>query len=121
MDKIGKLEKIGKYEIVRELGKGATSVVYLARDPFADREVAIKLVRAEAFAHHELGKRFHKLFVTEASLAGKLSHPHIAAIYDAATEAVHWSVYRRMHREVATSLDLIAPQRIWMIDPAFMP
>ena len=88
MDKIGKLEKIGKYEIVGELGKGATSVVYLARDPFADREVAIKLVRAEAFAHHELGKRFHKLFVTEASLAGKLSHPHIAAIYDAATEEV---------------------------------
>jgi len=82
------MEKIGKYEIVSELGKGATSVVYLARDPFADREVAIKLVRAEAFAHHELGKRFHKLFVTEASLAGKLSHPHIAAIYDAATEEV---------------------------------
>jgi serine/threonine protein kinase len=67
------MEKIGKYEIVGELGKGATSVVYLARDPFADREVAIKLVRAEAFAHHELGKRFHKLFV-------------IAAIYDAATD-----------------------------------
>jgi serine/threonine protein kinase len=80
------MEKIGKYEIVGELGKGATSVVYLARDPFADREVAIKLVRAEAFAHHEHGKRFHKLFVTEASLAGKLSHPHIAAIYDAATD-----------------------------------
>lgn len=80
------MEKIGKYEIVRELGKGATSAVYLARDPFANREVAIKLVRAESLAHEELGKRFHKLFLTEASLAGKLSHPHIAAIYDAAID-----------------------------------
>ena len=80
------MEKIGKYEIVRELGKGATSAVYLARDPFGNRQVAIKLVRAEALAHKELGKRFHKLFLTEASLAGKLSHPHIAAIYDAATD-----------------------------------
>lgn len=80
------MEKIGKYEIIRELGKGATSAVYLARDTFANREVAIKLVRAEALAHEELGKRFHKLFLTEASLAGKLSHPHIAAIYDAATD-----------------------------------
>ena len=80
------MNKIGKYEVVRELGKGATSVVYLARDPFADREVAIKLVQAEALQDKEVGKRFQKLFLTEASLAGKLSHPHIAEIYDAATE-----------------------------------
>ncbi len=80
------MEKIGKYEILGELGKGATSAVYLARDPFGNRKVAIKLVRAEALAHEELGKRFNKLFMTEASLAGKLSHPHIAAIYDAAID-----------------------------------
>lgn len=80
------VEKIGKYEVVRELGKGATSVVYLARDPFANREVAIKLVLAETLDDKQLGKRFQKLFLTEASLAGKLSHPHIAAIYDAASE-----------------------------------
>lgn len=76
------MEKVGKYEIVRELGKGATSVVYLARDPFANRNVAIKLVRAEVLADQDYGRRFQKLFLTEASLAGKLSHPHIAAIYD---------------------------------------
>ena len=80
------MKRIGKYEIVRDLGKGATSVVYLARDPFANREVAIKLVHADTLRDKELGKRFQKLFLTEASLAGKLSHPHIAAIYDAASE-----------------------------------
>ncbi len=77
------MDKIGKYEIIRELGKGATSSVYLAQDPFASRKVAIKLLRQEALQDREHGRRFHKLFLTEASLAGKLSHPHIAAIFDA--------------------------------------
>ncbi|MGH8677751.1 MAG: protein kinase domain-containing protein [Burkholderiales bacterium] len=77
------MDKIGKYEIIRELGKGATSAVYLAQDSFAGRQVAIKLLRAEALQDKEYGRRFHKLFLTEASLAGKLSHPHIASIYDA--------------------------------------
>ncbi|HEY7741567.1 MAG TPA: serine/threonine-protein kinase [Burkholderiales bacterium] len=76
-------QKIGKYEIISELGKGATSAVYRAYDPFQSRQVAIKVVFPEALGDHEYGRRYRKLFVTEASLAGKLSHPHIAAIYDA--------------------------------------
>ncbi len=80
------MEKIGKYEIIRELGKGATSAVYLGRDPFSDREVAIKLVRSEVLSNEEHGRRFRKLFLMEASLAGKLSHPHIASIYDAVSD-----------------------------------
>ena len=39
------LEKVGKYEVIRVLGKGATAVVYLGRDPDSDREVAIKLIK----------------------------------------------------------------------------
>jgi len=80
------MRKIGKYEIVRELGKGATSVVYEAVDPFQNRHVAIKVVLSEALGDRERGKRYRKLFVTEASLAGKLSHPHIVAIYDAVAD-----------------------------------
>jgi serine/threonine protein kinase len=68
---------------LRELGKGATSEVYLANDPFAARQVAVKVVKQEALVDKEHGKRFQKLFLTEASLAGKLQHPHIVAIYDA--------------------------------------
>jgi len=76
-------EKVGKYEIIKELGKGATSSVYQAYDPFQRRQVAIKLVFPEALGDKEHGRRYRKLFITEASLAGKLSHPHIVAIYDA--------------------------------------
>jgi len=78
--------KIGKYEIVRELGRGATSAVFEAVDPFTARRVAIKWVLPEALRDKEHGRRYRKLFITEASLAGKLSHPHIATIYDAVAE-----------------------------------
>jgi serine/threonine protein kinase len=80
------LEKIGKYEVIRELGRGATGAVYHAYDPFGNRQVAVKLVRPEVLEDKEHGSRYRKLFVTEASLAGKLSHPHIAAIYDAVAD-----------------------------------
>jgi len=80
------MDKIGKYEVIKELGKGATSAVYQAYDPFQNRQVAIKLVYPEALGDKEHGRRYRKLFVTEASLAGKLSHPHIVAIYDAVAD-----------------------------------
>ncbi|MEZ5615659.1 MAG: serine/threonine-protein kinase [Rhodocyclaceae bacterium] len=81
------MDKIGKYQVIRKLGEGATSVVYLAHDPFADRDVAIKVVASSVFSEGEHGKIARNLFVTEASLAGKLEHPHIVQIYDAVADA----------------------------------
>lgn len=80
------MQNIGKYEVIKEIGKGATSAVYQAYDPFQNRQVAIKLLFPETLVDQDHGKRYRKLFVTEASLAGKLSHPHIAAIYDAVAD-----------------------------------
>jgi len=80
------VKKIGKYEIVRKLGEGATSTVYLARDAFNSREVAIKLVSQDALKDDNRGKLMHNLFLTEASLAGKLNHPHIVQIFDAVAD-----------------------------------
>lgn len=68
---------------MRELGRGATSRVYLGRDPFNNREVAIKVVRAETDVDTETRRRFHKVFLNEAALVGKLMHPHIMEIFDA--------------------------------------
>jgi serine/threonine protein kinase len=75
--------KIGKYPVVREIGIGATSRVFLGRDPFAGRDVAIKLVSEAGGVDTDLRRRFRKVFLNEASLVGKLIHPHIMAIYDA--------------------------------------
>ena len=87
------LTQIGKYPVLRKLGEGATSEVYLCRDPFNLRDVAVKVAFTETFADPEKGKLYRKLFLTEASLAGKLQHPHICQIYDAvADEQLHYIV-----------------------------
>ena len=77
------MNKIGKYELGRVLGSGATSTVYLGYDPFTQRDVAIKVAFPEILKHPERGKLYTHLFLNEASLVGKLAHPHIVQIYDA--------------------------------------
>jgi eukaryotic-like serine/threonine-protein kinase len=79
-------KKIGKYNILSELGQGASAVVYLAEDTFNDRKVALKLARSDAGMGDEEAKRFEKLFLNEASLAGKLNHPNIVSVFDAVVE-----------------------------------
>ena len=80
------MESIGKYQIIRELGSGASAKVYLAEDPFAKRKVAIKVAFPEALKNTEDGAFYRGMFLNEASLAGKLNHPHIVQIYDAVVE-----------------------------------
>jgi serine/threonine protein kinase len=75
--------QVGKYEIQRALGKGATGTVYLAIDTFTGREVALKTIEPEVFRDPEFGSVYRTQFKNEASLAGKLRHPHIVAILDA--------------------------------------
>ncbi len=78
------MEHVANYPVVRKLGEGATSEVFLCNDPFHGREVAVKRIFPEALRDQARGRLFRKLFFTEASLAGKLEHPHIAQIFDAA-------------------------------------
>jgi serine/threonine protein kinase len=79
-------KKIGKYNILSELGQGASAVVYLGEDTFNDRQVAVKVARSDADMGEEEAKRFERLFLNEASLAGKLNHPNIVGVYDAVVE-----------------------------------
>jgi serine/threonine protein kinase len=75
--------QVGKYDIQKLLGKGATGTVYLAKDTFTGREVALKTIEPEVFRDPEFGTVYRSQFVQEASLAGKMRHPHIVAILDA--------------------------------------
>ena len=79
-------EMIGKYRVIRELGRGATSAVYLAEDSFNSRNVAIKLMSPEMLKDKEDGALYKSMFLNEASLAGKIIHPHIVTIFDAVVE-----------------------------------
>ena len=80
------MQSVGKYQLLRELGKGATGKVYLADDPFAKRKVAIKVAFPEALKGNEDAAMYKSMFLNEAALAGKLNHPHIVQIYDAVVE-----------------------------------
>ena len=82
----GSPKKIGRYQIERELGAGATSRVFLGEDPFAGRKVAIKIMVPTVMRSAEDASFHRKMFLNEAALAGKLVHPHIAQIYDAVVE-----------------------------------
>jgi len=78
--------QVGKYEVHKLLGKGATGTVYLAKDTFSGREVALKTIEPEVFRDPEFGTVYRAQFLNEASLAGKLRHPHIVGILDAVVQ-----------------------------------
>jgi serine/threonine-protein kinase len=74
--------RIGRYEVLAELGRGAMGVVYQARDPQLERIVAIKTLRADLGLPPERQAEFKKRFYREAVAAGRLNHPGIVAIHD---------------------------------------
>jgi CHASE2 domain-containing sensor protein len=75
----------GRYEIIRELGRGAMGTVYLGRDPKINRKVAIKTLDYSEVEAEELADVKTRFF-REAQAAGQLAHPNIVAIYDAGEE-----------------------------------
>jgi len=74
------IEKVGRYEIVRMLGKGAMGVVYVARDPIIDREVALKTLRVDL--DPSIAGEFRERFIREARAAGRLNHRSIVTVHD---------------------------------------
>lgn len=72
------MNHIGRYEILRELGRGAMGVVFKARDPLIGRSVAVKTITAGVANNPDLLERFHR----EAKSAGLLQHPNIVTIYE---------------------------------------
>ena len=75
-------ERLGKYDIVEMLGKGAMGVVFKGFDPDIDRTVAIKTVRKELIEEEDRAGMALARFKNEARAAGRLSHPGIVAVYD---------------------------------------
>ncbi|MBZ5528798.1 MAG: serine/threonine protein kinase [Acidobacteriia bacterium] len=74
-------EKIGRYEILEELGQGAMGTVYRAKDPAMDRIVAVKTIRAVALNGPQAGE-YRERFYREARAVGKLTHPGIVSVFD---------------------------------------
>ena len=77
------MQQIGKFQLRRVLGKGASGTVYLALDTFSGKDVALKVLDREVVASPDFERTVTAQFLNEASLAGKLKHPHIAEILEA--------------------------------------
>jgi len=80
------MEKIGKYKIIEEIGRGAMGVVYKALDPDINREVAIKTIRFDMLSDGSEKEDMMRRFVREAQAVGKLEHSNIITIYNVGRE-----------------------------------
>jgi hypothetical protein len=78
---------LGRYEIEKELGRGAMGIVYLGKDPKINRQVAVKTMMLEVEGTPEQVKEIKMRFFREAESAGSLNHPNIVRIFDAGEEA----------------------------------
>ncbi|MBI4164971.1 MAG: protein kinase [Acidobacteria bacterium] len=103
------VQRIGRYEVLGELGRGAMGAVYRARDPQIGRTVAIKMILMGNQTEDEI-EQFKQRFYREAQTAGQMSHPGIVTIYDV-NEDEFGQPYLVMEFIEGTTLDkLLAPQ-----------
>src|SRR5260221_3448713 len=86
-------QRIGRYEVLRELGRGMMGVVYQAKDPALNRNVALKTISL-AFAVSESDREtFEARFLQEARAAAALSHPSIVVVYDVGVDVEAGALY----------------------------
>ena len=77
---------LGRYKVLKELGRGAMGLVYLGKDPTIQRFVAIKTMRLDHIDNDDRLQEVKARFFREAESTGRLSHPNIVTIYDAGEE-----------------------------------
>jgi serine/threonine protein kinase/tetratricopeptide (TPR) repeat protein len=99
--------KLGRYEIVDEIGKGAMGVVYLARDPLIGRLVALKTFRIGYSVKDQEMEQFRVRFMREAQSAGILTHPNIVTIHDVVEGSEDGLAFIAMEYVRGTNLKLL--------------
>jgi serine/threonine-protein kinase len=110
-------DRLGRYQLEREIGRGAMGIVYLGRDTAINRQVAIKAIPlASEFSDVELDEARSRFF-REAETAGRLNHPNIVTIYDVGEErglayiAMEYLKGRHLS-DYATSNNLLEPRKV---------
>jgi len=110
-------DRLGRYQLEREIGRGAMGIVYLGRDTAINRQVAIKAIPlASEFSDAELEEARSRFF-REAETAGRLNHPNIVTIYDVGEErglayiAMEYLKGRHLS-DYATSNNLLEPRKV---------
>jgi serine/threonine protein kinase len=112
------VERIGRYEVEGEIGRGAMGVVYLAHDPRVRRRLALKTYELPQGIAPEQAREYRERFVREAQSAGALSHPAIVTIYDVDEDPENGASYIAMEyvpgnslRKLLRTLGRMEPER----------
>ncbi|HEX9138593.1 MAG TPA: serine/threonine-protein kinase [Steroidobacteraceae bacterium] len=109
-------ERVGKYLIINEVGRGSTGVVYLSHDPYYGRDVAIKVYNIEASGDDDRARISRKMFLSEAHMVGMLQHPHILPIYDAGEENGHCYIVTEHVHGARTLAAYCRPDNLLRVD-----
>ena len=109
-------ERIGKYFIINEVGRGSTGTVYLSHDPYYGRDVAIKVYNIEAGGDDEHARIARKMFLSEAHMVGMLQHPNILPIFDAGEENGHCYIVTEHVHGARTLAAYCRPDNLLRID-----
>lgn len=83
---------IGKYRLLREIGRGGMGIVYLGFDEYNNREVAIKIASVAGITDEQYLQKFQKMFFNEVRVAGMLKHPNILTVFDAGVEEPYYYI-----------------------------
>jgi serine/threonine protein kinase len=108
-------ERIGKYDIINEVGQGSTGRVFLSHDPYYGRDVAIKLYLIEQEDENKT-RVTRKMFFNEAQMMGRLQHPNILPIYDAGEENGSYYVVTEHVHGARTLAAYCKPDNLLRID-----
>lgn len=86
------IQHIGKYRLLREIGRGGMGIVYLGFDEYNNREVAIKIASVAGITDEQYLQKFQKMFFNEVRVAGMLKHPNILTVFDAGVEEPYYYI-----------------------------
>jgi len=103
---------IGRFEILRELGRGMTGVVFEARDPALARTVALKMIDPANAAPAGDREAFTQRFESEARIAGRLSHPNIVVVHDVGQDPETEILYIALERLPGETLGALVQKGI---------
>jgi serine/threonine protein kinase len=105
-------DKVGKYKIIKEIGRGSMGTVYAADDPFSSRQVAIKVAHPQYINKTQDGERFKKIFFNEAHAASILNHPNILRLYDADVDGDLCYLVIELVDDAHTLEDFVVPDKL---------
>ena len=109
---VGLPRTIGRFEILRELGRGMTGVVFEARDPALSRTVALKMIDPANAVPAGERKAFTQRFESEARIAGRLSHPNIVVVHDVGQDPESEILYIALERLPGETLGALVQKGI---------